>query len=335
MMTAIYFPFTWADEYTIKAMTSVFQKTALFLPSKKSIESFFNDFATEGKLEIRIPVTDDSSRLDMLLNDYMSWARLHDKNDLASLKTRQPKIPFTDALSSKISSDILNYNNLPSEQKPDQVFNARLFLAMAADYDARQSELNSDFRKIHVMEKQILANLKDDFESDEHFPLENLSILQNDTRDFMLEERLKAWSLLFLQDRQSSNMAENILVTSSLSAIEFLTDEYRTEKILEIHCIPARNNLDENTLLWQESILEYLTGLQTRPWPSEVKTFEPPSSEYDWKNGVSVTGFIIPEKTPHELLQRMTGSQSYSSYHDIACSCEIKNTVLVYMETTD
>lgn len=329
-MTAIYFPFTWADEFTIKALTSVFQKTAIYFASKKSIESFLND-ETEGKLEFLMPVADD--RLDLLLNEFLNWARLHDKNDLASLKAGHPGIPFTDALSSKISTDILDYSKPSSEQKPDLLSNSRLFLAMAADYDARQSELDSDFKKINLMEKQILTDLKDDFESDEHFPLENLSVLQKETSDFMLEARLKAWSELFIHDGKTIT-AESILVTTSLSAIELLADEFRTEKILEIKCIPVRNDLDENTLLWQESILGYLTCLQTRPWPSQVKTFEPPSSEYDWKNGISVTGFIIPEKTPHELLMKVAGYNSSSSHKGTACSCEIKNTVLVHISLT-
>ena len=74
-------------------------------------------------------------------------------------------------------------------------------------------------------------------------------------------------------------------------------DELDMEHVLEINCIPIQKTIDDDTRFWQESIMAYLSQLQTAPWPSAVKTFEPPSSDYAWENAVSVKGFIIPNQS--------------------------------------
>jgi hypothetical protein len=82
------------------------------------------------------------------------------------------------------------------------------------------------------------------------------------------------------------------------------------EQVLEINGIPIQKTLDENTRFWQESIAAYLSQLQAAPWPSAIKTFEPPSSDYAWENAVSVKGFIVPNHLPDALLQKMAADKS-------------------------
>ena len=266
-------------------------------------------FEQAGNLEIRVPVTEDSKKLEMMVADYQNWARLHQGSDLAFLKTRQPAAPFIDHLSSRIRSDILHYQDSPPDPAPDPVFNARLFLEIAAAYDAQQAELNCDLAKIQNLEKRFMAALGDHAEMEAPVPLGNLPLFQDDPGDFMLAERLQAWSILFLQDRQQRT-AEDLWVTSRLSVVEWIRDEIGMEQVLEINCIPIQKTIDDSTRFWQESIMAYLSQLQTAPWPSAIKTFEPPSSDYAWENAVSVKGFIIPNQTPDALLQKMAADKS-------------------------
>ncbi len=266
-------------------------------------------FEQAGNLEIRVPVTKDSDKLETLVADYQNWARLHQGSDLAFLKTRQPAAPFIDHLSSQIRSDILHYQDSPTDPAHDPVFNARLFLEIAAAYDAQQAELNCDLAKIQNLEKRFAAALGDHAEMEEPVPLGNMPLFQDDPGDFMLAERLQAWSILFLQD-QSQRTADDLWVTSRLSVVEWLRDEVDMEPVLEINCIPIQKTIDDNTRFWQESIMAYLSQLQTAPWPSAVKTFEPPSSDYAWENAVSVKGFIIPNQRPDSLLQKMAADKS-------------------------
>lgn len=308
-MTPIYFPFTWADASTIQAITAVFPKIAIYQPSDCWAPSLLQQFEQTGKIEIRVPVTEDSKKLEMMVADYQNWARLHQGSDLAFLKTRQPATPFIDHLSSRIRSDILHYQDSPTDPTPEPVFNARLFLKIAAAYDFQQAELNCDLAKIQNLEKRFMAALGDNAEMEEPVPLGNLPLLQDDPGDFMLSERLQAWSILFLQDRRQRS-AGDLWVTSRLSVVEWIRDEIGMEQVLEINCIPIQKTIDDSTRFWQESIMAYLSQLQAAPWPSAIKTFEPPSSEYAWENAVSVKGFIIPNQTPDALLQQMAADKS-------------------------
>jgi len=308
-MTPIYFPFTWADASTIQAITAVFPKIAIYQPSVCRAPSLLHPFELAGNLEIRIPVTEDSKKLEMMVVDYQNWARLHQGSDLAFLKTRQPAAPFIDHLSSRIRSDILHYQDSPPDPAPDPVFNARLFLEIAAAYDAQQAELNCDLVKIRNLEKRFMAALGDHAEMEETVPLDNLPLFQDDPGDFMLAERLQAWSILFLQDRRQRT-AEDLWVTSRLSVVEWIRDEIGMEQVLEINCIPIQKTIDDSTRFWQESIMAYLSQLQSSPWPSAIKTFEPPSSDYAWENAVSIKGFIIPNQPPDALLQKLAADKS-------------------------
>ncbi|MCX5882277.1 MAG: hypothetical protein NTU74_10900 [Deltaproteobacteria bacterium] len=308
-MTPIYFPFTWADAPTIQAITAVFPKIAIYQPSVCRAPSLLHPFEQAGKLEIRVPVTEDCQKLEMMVADFQSWARLHQGSDLAFLKTRQPAAPFIDHLSSRIQSDILNYQDSPTNPAPDPVFNARLFLEIAAAYDAQQSDLSCDLAKIQNLEKRFMAALGDHADMEESVPLGNLPLFQDDPGTFMLAERLQAWSILFLQDLKQRT-AGDLWVTSRLSVVEWIRDEADMEPVLEINCIPIQKNFDDNTRFWQESIMVYLSQLQTTPWPTAIKKFEPPSSDYAWENAVSVKGFIIPNLTPDALLQKMAADKA-------------------------
>jgi hypothetical protein len=308
-MTPIYFPFTWVDAPTIQAITAVFPKIAIYQPSVSKASSLLYPFEQAGKLELRVPVAEDCRKLEMMVADFQSWARLHQGSDLALLKSRQPAAPFIDHLSSRIQSDILNYQDSPMNPASDPVFNARLFLQIAAAYDAQQAELNCDLTKIRNQEKRFMAALGDDAEMEEPVPLGNLPLFQDDPGNFMLAERLQAWSILFLQDLKRRT-SENLWVTSRPSVIEWIREENGMEQVLEINCIPIQQSIDDSTRFWQESILAYLSQLQKMPWPSTIKAFEPPSSDYAWENAVSVKGFIVPDQTPDALLHKISAGKS-------------------------
>jgi hypothetical protein len=331
-MTPIYFPFTWADASTVQAITAVFPKIAVYHPLIRSLPSRLKLFEQAGNLEIRVPVTADSDKLEMLAADYQNWARLHQGSDLAFLKIRQPDAPFMDHLSSRIQSEILHYQETAPDQSGNSVFNARLFLEIAATYDAQQTEINCDLSNIRNMEKRFMAALGDPAEMEAPASLGNLPLTQDDPREYMLSERLQAWSTLFLQDSRCTDAG--LWVTSRASVIEWIQDEVDMAPVLEINCIPIHQTIDDSTRFWQESILTYLSQLQKTPWPSAVKTFEPPSSDYAWENAVSVKGFIIPNQTPSVFFRKLAAvPEASSSSLNIMSSKPAMHTIAIYIST--
>jgi hypothetical protein len=303
-MTPIYFPFTWADARSIQALIAVFNRIAVYRPSVSNPISWMQPFLESGRLELRTPVREESDKLHQLAAEYRNWAQLHQGNDLLSMKTVQSSSAFLENFSSNIQSEILHYSESTQAPAADRVFNARLFLEIAETYDAQQVELNRDISTIRTMEKKFMDALGDHEDWEEPVPLGNLSLIQDDPGNFMLTERLQAWSILCLQGMTACT-ENNLLVTFRSSVIDWLRNDFPMEPVLSISRMPLNLTQDDNTRLWQENVLSYLKKLSESPWPGTVQSFEPPGSDYTWEDSLSINGFIIPGLSLTSMLQKL------------------------------
>jgi hypothetical protein len=172
--------------------------------------------------------------------------------------------------------------------------------------------------------------LGDPAEMEAPVSLGNLPLFQDDPGDYMLSERLQAWSILFFQDSRHLT-SEGLWVTTRASVVEWIQDEVDMAAVLEINCIPIQQTIDDNTRFWQESILAYLTQMQKTPWPSAIKTFEPPSSDYAWENAVSVKGFILPNLPPSVFFRKLAAIPDASSTLNILSSESALHTIIIYI----
>ena len=330
-MTPIYFPFTWIDESAMRTITAVFPQLVLYQPLEKKTPSHLQPFAQSGTVTIRIPVSENSGRVEATVKDYHNWASLHQGNDLAYLSARQPSVPLTDNLASLIQSDILHYENQPSAPAADRMFNARVFLEIASNYDAQQAEINSELSRMQGIEQRLMEAIGDD-EKNASPSFGNLSLNPDDSSDFMLSERLAAWSALYLQDRERRMIGE-CLLTSSPAVMEWLQNEFEIEQVLEISGIPMGDC--ENRASWQESIARYLTNLQIHSWPSDIKTFTPPPPDAAAEGTVSIKGFIVPNRTPDALFQKISDNKILPSIPGFFSAEQIRHTTILLLMTPD
>lgn len=314
-------------------MTTVFPQIAIYQPLAQKTPLWLHPFEQAETVDIRVPITEESDKLKMMAADYQNWARLHQGNDLAFLKSRMTDAPFIDQLSSRIQSEILHYEESSPAPSRNRVFNARLFLEIAAAYDAQQTAFNTDLSGIQNMENRLMAAIGRPSEMDDTVPIGNFSLVQDHPGDFMTAERLQAWSTLFLADGRHRS-PEDIWITSRSSVIDWIGEENDMAQVLEINCIPIRKTIDDSFRFWQESIQTYLTQLQKMPWPAALKTFEPPDSEYAWENAVSVKGYILPNQPPDKFFQKMSGSQvaASASNRDLS-TLTLHHTIIVHIQS--
>lgn len=331
-MTPIYFPFTWADASTLQSITTVFPKIAIYQPARQQTPLWLHPFEKAETIEIRVPIPEECEHLKIMAADYQNWARLHQGNDLAFLKSRMTDAPFIDHLSSRIQSEILHYEETLQTPSRNPVFNARLFLEIAADYDAQQSALNTDLASIEHLENRLMAAIGGPSEVEETVAIGNFSLAPDHPGDFMTAERLQAWSTLFLAD-DHHRTPDDIWITPRSSVIDWIREEYEMAQILEINCIPIRKTVDDNFRFWQENILTYLTHLQKTPWPAPLKTFEPPDSEYAWEDAVSVKGYLLPNLSPDHFFQKMAASQRVVSSPNLDLSNSTHHTIIVQIQS--
>jgi hypothetical protein len=139
--------------------------------------------------------------LRAVLRDYRGWIDAQGKVDMDLIKSRLQTTPFFDgAAAAQIRSDI--YRKLaggaPPKSSGDPLFRARIFLHLAQDFDWQQEEIHRQLRCIDQLNERLQAHLA----AAEDIPGQPMGAGRereaNGSADFLMRERLRAWSRLFL-----------------------------------------------------------------------------------------------------------------------------------------
>ncbi len=158
-MKPIYFPFTYVSEPVAEALASCFKQTVVYASSGDLPESM-QKWMKNSILDIRTPVINDEDKLDAVIKDYKNWANIHKESGMAFFKSKKNTIPFfDDTYTSQIRSAI---KQNPEPEKPDPVFNSRLFLHIAQEFDMQNWELTRDLDLFDDMEQKLIKELKGD-----------------------------------------------------------------------------------------------------------------------------------------------------------------------------
>ncbi len=187
--------------------------------------------AEENMVELVFPEQLDGERLQVVLNDYLSWAELfgRDSRTMALFyRQTQGLPPMVDEMApSRIRSQV---RKMVSEQfdktrQTDPIFKAGLILAMTQYYDLQEDELGGQLGNIVEMEKKLYRQLREGQE--EGLPGPQILTPPTDTGTVKTEERLVAWSLLAAKCSRLSSF----WVTTSLAVIEYLIEAAEMELV--------------------------------------------------------------------------------------------------------
>ena len=205
-MKPLYFPFTYIPKSAGKTLSACFRQTAVYQISGTKIPKDMQELSRNGILDIRIPVEANGKFLDNVLKDYRAWVNIHQGTETAFLAAMANKIPFFDEnASSQIRADLKKIGKqIPAEEKPDPLFNAKLFLHMAQELDLQNAGLDQDLMDIDAMEDDFMKNLKWEDDDDHARAVVRRQWDKNDPGHFMTTERINAWVSLMLQAPQAS-----------------------------------------------------------------------------------------------------------------------------------
>ena len=236
-MKPVYFPFTYINDATARDLYAGFGQITVYQPGAHDIPENMQRLAEEGILDLKVPVSGDEARLEALIKEYKEWGELHQKSDTAFLKAIGEKVPFfDDTFSTELASQIKKIGDESnSKGKPDILFNARLFLCLAQDYDLVQDGINRDLVSVYEMEKKLLDGLTHE---DEMFFSKNTGSsleVPDDSGKYKVKERVEAWTYLMKNDME---MPE-IFVTNNKDAFDYIIEKTGdSQKIIELSRIP-------------------------------------------------------------------------------------------------
>ena len=330
-MKPIYFPFTFITKPVCQRLAACFRQTDVYQISSIKIPDEMQQWEKSGILDIRIPVKYDGDKLDAIVKQYRSWANLHQGSEIAFLKSRTDKIPFFDENSTRqITADIKNKGGRQnrSQEKPDPLLNAGLFLHLAQEYDMQNLTLTEDLQSIEAMEQDFMKDLKGDNHAldEEIAPEKTLEV--HDPGHYMTKERVHAWTRIMQRDQEGSGF----FVTTSRSVFETLIDSApEAELVGVLDAIPVVDNEVEVLETWRDELMKHLEMLATVVWIAKTDPIITAPEIPGCETTVSLTLYIVPGKTPHEFFNRYVEHDIFN-YKEKYQKVKLKNTLLGLIE---
>ena len=331
-MTPVYFPLTHFSDDIAKAATACFHQMTLYLPAAAPLHPSIKKLKDSGFLELKIPVQGDENKIEALMRDYRNWLVSHKGGEISFFKAMKNSTPFFDETSiSNIRSAVKKNKDrsVASDETPDPVFLSRLFLRAAQDFDTTRQEIDKNLNSVEEMEEKLLNGLKGEAdELDFHMPD---VIVKDDPAEYMLKERLEAWSRLMLTDSNISG----IYITPSRSVLDFILENFpKAASLANYEDIPYGVN-NSQSRLFQDELIQYLETVVKKSWLDSSDNSPPRKDEIfskhaisDSEKVVSLSLYILPDIQPVECFSSFIRSDN--STINLKGS-DIQNTVIGYI----
>lgn len=238
-MAPVYFPFTYVAPTAAALLEACFRRTAVYQPLSETASPDLKDGAASGRFDLRIPVNTDGNRLLALLDEFQAWAGLHEGKDLKSFTTRGGRVPFfDDTAAHRLSADIRQRaaGTTAAAASTDPLFDARVFLALAQEFDRRQGDVQRGLAAYREMEQKLIQDLIGEPETPQLGLGGGPALWTEEPGGHMTEKRLEAFARLAREDAAD----DRIFVTTSRAAFEAVIERIGASKeVLRIAWMPV------------------------------------------------------------------------------------------------
>ena len=332
-MIPIFFPYTYLSPPVLNILSSCFGKTAIYQPLDKMIPPELEESIRSGKLEIRKPLLDNDDKLRVILKEYHSWTDFHRMPQRGYHKIIQSlKYSSPDPTSSQIRNEIKD--RISQEEKLDGLTasdNARLFLALAQEYDMQQTGLSMEMKQLQDMQQQLFQDLKGDgLNGTDTFTSRFSDPLDFNSDDYMTSERLLAWSHLMCHDTNPPW----VFITTDSEAFQMVSEQADT--ILTLSGFDRRpmdiTNKEEPGKGYPafSDYLDQLTKAEEEKLPAQL--FEDMDSSALTREGVDRLNLsMAPNQSPVKLFGKLLHPPIEDTSHTDTDPLS-RNTVLALME---
>jgi len=308
-MKATYFPFTYFSDSVAELLTGCFGHFIVYRPSGEILPEQLQVWIDRGTVDIRVPILDHEKELNIAINNYLSWADLHRDRAVekaAIVAAGANQIPFFNEISArKIVADIKGSTAGNSNTEgPDPDLAARIFLYFAQEFDRYNQELTDDLKRQQLQEAELIRQLK--MENDpaaiefQNPPMQ----LPEPFTDYMVSDRLEAWTRLFCRDPKSSGL----FVTHSAAVLELLLERTSTAaRVVHLESTPSGNATDDRPESLRPSLALELARLLEQDQTEELDNASEWLNVSSTDNPVAISVYRVPEQTPVEFFARIAG----------------------------
>jgi hypothetical protein len=323
-MKPIYFPFTYIPDAVAEAVAACFGQFIIYQPYCGKVPDQMQRWAEQGVLELRAPVADEDTELSAIVKGYLDWADLHLPRvgvKTADLKSRLRGLPFFDDFSSsRIIAEIKGkIRDRSTSEITDPTLTARIFLCLAQEFDRQNHEAACELDRFHQKNMDLIRQLKMEEDGLVSEPQPQPDFLA----DYMVADRLQAWTRLFIQD----SAASGLFVTHSPAVMAHLLDKTPTAvRIMHWESIPQDIGKNPAGLAWRKKLALNLARCAEDEQGSEVDgltaNIDPPADH----GAISLDVYLVPHQVPGDFFARCTELSYNAGGTDQ--TVKIKNTLI-------
>jgi hypothetical protein len=311
-MKPIYFPYTYVPQWVAQALATCFEHFMVCGPAGTNVPHEMPTWVDSKVMEIRSPLQIDGQAIKRVVEDYRSFARLHQSSKeikTTAVLKQQESVPFFDEMAvSQIVSEVKkNIESETSNKDFDALFCAQVFLHFAQEFDRQRDELSQGLGICDQRSQELIKSLRGPDAIEPLASAHAAEIKFDEPGEYMVLDRLKAWVRLFMADPVDSGL----FVTSSQSVFNHLMESQPdAEMIIESAELPAVRPEDGAFLTWRDRFLKQIQDL------IETEGSEP---EHDLANiprfatagsNVALTLYRLPARSWRDLFAPILGTQS-------------------------
>lgn len=328
-MKPVFFPYTFIAESVIKACAQFFKQIAVYQPSQISVKGHMQSLAADGLVDVWIP-TEGDVPIEPVLKAYRNWAEHHQGSDISHFKILADRIPFfSESSVYQIRKDVrdLSQPTEADDAKPDFLLQARVFLQMAQEFDEQNLEIARNLDNQSKMEAGLYRRLRGDDEALPELDDIHQSPGYHDSSDYMVADRLRAWSTIFMADEH----CPGFFLTSRRDIIDLIADALtKTEKIVPVGSLFA---FDESSAAIEQMRSKLLDDLQTlaksvRPNVEDSLIHEEEIQASQEPPLLDI--YLIAGVDPPDLFSRFA-PQSWPRIDPDNEFSEVRNTIILYL----
>jgi len=257
------------------------------MPSGLQVPNSMSNLTDKGWLSMVTPFKADDAALEKTIKNYREWADLHGPRHLRQFVEQIPCPPFHDdssvyRLSEEIKTRSRDAGAMKnqSDRRSEFIFQSRIFLLIAQEFDRRNRALRRDLAVVESMEHDFRRNLHA-MENAVNINQPSDGLYRDDhERTYMLFKRLTAWTCFLFQKA----VPARIFVTTSQPVVDRLINIIPgVEPVLAVKKIPVGDSENVVAVNWRKDLGRWLTdynalnetgGTKVPPQPPEVRKGE-------------------------------------------------------------
>ncbi|MFW5901696.1 MAG: hypothetical protein ACOCTS_01520 [Thermodesulfobacteriota bacterium] len=206
-------PFTYASLSMIERLHQWAGPFTMLAPVSGRLPEPVRQAAADGRIDVRAPVAADDEQITASVEKFKIWGAAHEGH-MDAFKTMAEHYD-SEAFTAELRTDILR--GRARADAADPMFNARLFLALAQEYDMQQAELQTELQAAEASRRQMLAALKGDAQTRAHGAA---SGAPSDPGHYLTDRRICSWLRLLTAESDFSR----IWLTSSPAVFDYMLE---------------------------------------------------------------------------------------------------------------